>query len=464
VTVLVNFVEIAIRAETGPMIRVDDFNLKLVAMKARELIKETDIKFDPEEPVNTDNTVADELWDLGFRLFLETGILSIQTRRRIVFDESEVKHALKNVKSRLEVGQGKDRRILYNRGIEDSKPPIIFGGPFNCDVSEDIFIKMNEAYAREEIIDLLELPGYIRSLYGIDVRPESALAIYKSIFYAKWAREAIARAGRPGMPIVGFAEMAMHDLAMAIDESGIRTTDPVIIMMLPELQIDDIGLGRLAFYKYRGHPIYIAATPLIGGFAGGPETAAIVGVATHIAEMMLGAEILHMGPQHVKYRSQTNIHSLWMASRVKQAIARNTKLINLTSHTEAGRPGSKQFMYEFSALEISVVPSGSHVAGPRPADLKFDNHNSPLMARLLGEVGHAAAKLKRDDANEIVKELYKKYKDKLDFAVSPVGKPFEELYDLNTLKPRPEHLKQYEEVKKELEDLGLKFKTLDYVN
>ncbi|MHA1778043.1 MAG: monomethylamine:corrinoid methyltransferase, partial [Candidatus Heimdallarchaeaceae archaeon] len=56
------------------------------------------------------------------------------------------------------------------------------------------------------------------------------------------------------------------------------------------------------------------------------------------------------------------------------------------------------------------------------------------------------------------------YKDKLDFAVSPVGKPFEELYDLNTLKPRPEHLKQYEEVKKELEDLGLKFKTLDYVN
>jgi len=454
---MVNFVEIAKRAETGPMISAEDFSLKLLATKVRELLKETDIKFNPEEPVNTDNSVADELWELGYRLFLETGIYCINTRRRIIFDESEVKHALKNAKDKLEVGEGKDRRVLYPRDVEDTKPPIIFGGPFNCDVSEKVFVLMNEAYAREEIIDLLELPGYIRSLYGIDVRPESALAIYKALLYIKWAREATSRAGRPGMPVVAFAEMAMHDIAMAL-EGFLRKTDPVVIMIISELQIDDIGLGRIAFYKYRGNPIYIAATPLVGGYGGGPEGTAIVGVATHIAELMLGAEILHMGPQHIKYKSQTNIHSLWMASRVKQAIARNTKLINLTSHTTSGRPGSKQYAYEFAALEIAVVPSGSHVAGPRPADLKYDNHNSPLMARLFGEIAHAAAKLKREDANEIVLELYNKYKDKLDFEVAPVGKPFEELYNLDTLEPKEEHYKLYLEVKKELEELGLQFK------
>ena len=117
-------------------------------------------------------------------------------------------------------------------------------------------------------------------------------------------------------------------------------------------------------------------------------------------------------------------------------------------------------MYEIAALATSVVPSGSHVAGPRPADPKFDNHNSPLMARFLGEVAHAASKFKLETANEIAKTLYEKYKDKLDFEVAPVGKPFEELYDINTLKPRPEHYKQYQEVKMELADMGFEFEEI----
>jgi len=454
---MVNFVDVVLRAEKGKMMDLNDFNMNVLAKSIRELLQETDIKFDPSEPVNTDKSVADEIWELGYRLFLKTGIYSINTRRLITFEEWEVKHALKNATDKLELGEGKDKRILFHRNVEDSRKPIIFGGPFNCDVSEDIFVRFNEAYAREEIIDLLELPGYIREMYGEIVRPESAIAVYKAIKYAQGAREAISRAGRPGMPIVGFAEMAMHDVAMDIDERGLRKFDPVVIMIISELQMDDVGFGRIAYFKYRGHPIYIAGTPLVGGFAGGPVGTAILGVATHIAELMLGADILHMGPQHIKYKSQTNIHSLWYASRAKQAIARHTKLINLTSFTESGRPGSKQFMYEIAALATSVVPSGSHVAGPRPADPKFDNHNSPLMARFLGEVAHAASKFKLETANEIVKTLYEKYKDKLDFEVAPVGKPFEELYDLNTLKPRPEHYNQYLEVKKELMDLGFEF-------
>ncbi|MGQ4914678.1 MAG: monomethylamine:corrinoid methyltransferase [Candidatus Asgardarchaeia archaeon] len=452
---MVNYIDVAIRAETGPMIAEEDFNMKLIAMKAAEYSKEIDFKFDPKEPVNTDNTLADEIWDAGLRFFLDVGIYSVKTRRRIVFDESEVKHALKNVKSRLEVGQGKDRRVLYNRGVEDTKPPVIFGGPFNCDVSEEMFVRFNEAYAREEIIDVLFLPGYLKTLSGLDVRPDSGLSSRTVVLYGRWSREAIARAGRPGMAIVGHAIMGLNEIGVTNEDWGLRVTDPRAMVMLPELQVDDVTLSRLVYYIQYGAPIYIAFTPLVGGFAGGPESTTIVATASHIAAVMLGGEIIHMGPQHVRYRHQTNIHSLWVASRVKQAVSRNSKMIHLTSHTTAGRAGSEQFLYEFAALEIDVVPSGSHVAGPRPADLKFNNHNSPLAARLFGEVGHAAAKLKRDEANELVLKLYDIYKDKIDFEAAPVGKPFEELYDVNTLKPKPEHYEQYMKVKKHLADLGL---------
>ena len=208
---MVNFNEVAIRAETGPMMAEQDFDMNKVARKAAELRKEIDFKFDPKEIVNTDMSLADELWEAGLKLFLETGVYSTRTRRVITFDESEVKHALKNARDRLEVGQGKDKRILYNRGINDNRPPIVFGGPFNCDVSEDMFVRFNEAYAREEIIDLLFLPGYLKTIHGLDIRPDSGLSGKTVILYARWSREAIERAGRPGLAIVGHGIMGLND-------------------------------------------------------------------------------------------------------------------------------------------------------------------------------------------------------------------------------------------------------------
>ena len=458
---MVNFNEVAIRAETGPMMAEQDFDMNKVARKAAELRKEIDFKFDPKEIVNTDMSLADELWEAGLKLFLETGVYSTRTRRVITFDESEVKHALKNARDRLEVGQGKDKRILYNRGINDNRPPIVFGGPFNCDVSEDMFVRFNEAYAREEIIDLLFLPGYLKTIHGLDIRPDSGLSGKTVILYARWSREAIERAGRPGLAIVGHGIMGLNEIGVTNEEWGLRRTDPRAMVMLPELKVDDVTLSRLGYYSMYGAPLYIAFTPLVGGFAGGPESTAIVSVANHIGALMLGADIIHMGPQHIRYRHQTNPHSLWVANRVKQAITRNTKMIHLTSHTTAGRTGSEQYAYEFATLELTVVPSGSHIAGPRPADLKFDNHNSPLMARLFGEIGHATAKLKLEETNDMILTLLEKYKDRMDFESAPIGKPFEELYDVNTLKPTKEHYEMYLKVKKELIDLGLELE-MDY--
>ncbi|MEM3041514.1 MAG: monomethylamine:corrinoid methyltransferase, partial [Nitrososphaerota archaeon] len=81
---------------------------------------------------------------------------------------------------------------------------------------------------------------------------------------------------------------------------------------------------------------------------------------------------------------------------------------------------------------------------------------SPLEMKLMGEVAYAAYRLKRENANDLVKTLLKKYEDRLD--KPPEGKKFQEVYNVETLKPRPEWLQIYLKMKSELENLGLDFK------
>jgi hypothetical protein len=192
------------------------------------------------------------------------------------------------------------------------------------------------------------------------------------------------------MPICGHAVMAANEIACTNEAWGLRQTDPRAMVLLSELQVDDVTMTRLGYYLSYGCPIYVAFTPLVGGYGGGPDGTAIVATASYVASVMLEAEICHLGPQHIKYKQQTNNHSLFVGSLANQAVARNSHIIATTSHTTAGRPGSDQYPYEFSALALAVVPSGSNVTGPRPAEPLGFNDVSPLMARLFAEVAQAA--------------------------------------------------------------------------
>jgi methylamine--corrinoid protein Co-methyltransferase len=379
----------------------------------------------------------------------------MNSRRVVRFSADEIDDALRFSRPQQAMGTGKDRVSIHHRQVEDPRKPFVFCGPFNANVHEDMFVRLNEAFSQEKIVDCLFFPGYLNELDGQLIRPTSALASRAAILYGQWAREAVRRAGRPGMAIAGHAVMAPSEIACTNEEWGLRATDPRAIVLISELQVDDVSLTRLAYYQAYGCPIYMAFTPLIGGYGGSAAGTAVVAVASFIASIMLGGEIVHIGPQHIKYRQQTNQQSLFLASLANQAVARNTSIIATTSHTTSGRPGSAQYAYEFSALVLTAVTSGSNVSGPRPAEPLGNNNVSPLMGRLFAEVAHAAAGMSRDAATPIVQALYDKYKDSLDLEKAPKGKPFEELYDLKTLMPTPEHQALYAQVKDELVRLGV---------
>jgi len=450
-----NFKEVAKRAETGPLMEANDFLMQRVAANVVKLQKEYDVRWDGKTLVNLDDDLADRCWAAGKELLLTSGLYSMNSRRVIEFSPEEVEHALRFAPSRLTMGEGKDVVTIHHRDVEDSRLPFVFSGPFNADTHEDMFVKLNEAFAQERIIDCLFLPGYLKELDGLMIRPNSGLSSRAAVLYGQWSREAVRRAGRPGMPICGHAVMALNEIACTNEAWGLRQTDPRAMVFISELQVDDVTLTRLAYYAAYGCPLYLGFTPLVGGYGGGPDGTAIVAAASFVAGAVLGFEICHIGPQHLKYKQQTNNHSLFLGSLANQATNRNSHIITTTSHTTAGRPGSDQYPYEFSALALSVVPSGSNVSGPRPAEPLGFNNVSPLMARLFAEVAQAAAGMNREKAALIVEQLYEKYKDKIEFKEAPKGQPFEELYDVDTLRPTPEHQATYERVREELIRLGV---------
>ena len=450
-----NFKEIAKRSETGPLTESKNFLMKTVATQAMKLTKKYDISWDGKTFVNLDDDMADRCFQAGRELFIKSGLYSMNSNRVVHFSEEEVDDALRYTRHQVQMGAGKDRVTAHHRQVEDPRPPFIFCGPFNANVHENMIVRLNEVFSREKIVDCLFFPGYLNEVDGQLIRPTSALATQMAISYGQWAREAVRRAGRPDMAIAGHAVMAPGEIACTNESWGLRSTDPRAIVLISELQVDDVSLTRLAYYLSYGCPIYMAFTPLIGGYGGNVAGTAVVAVASFIGSIMLGGDVVHIGPQHMKYKQQTNQHSLFLSSLANQAVARNSRIIATTSHTTSGRPGSAQYAYEFSALALASVTSGSNVSGPRPAEPLGNNNVSPLMGKLFAEVAHAAAGMTRDGVTPIVEALYEKYKDKLDLENAPKGQPFEELYDLSTLTPTPEHQAIYDQVKEELIGLGV---------
>jgi len=454
-----NFKEIAKRGETGPLMEAGDFLMKRLSANVLKLQKSHDIRWDGKTLLNLDDAMADRLWEAGRELLLASGIFSMSSKRVIELSAAEIDEALRFAPDRLPMGSGKDAVTAFHRGVEDPRRPFVFSGPFNADTSEEMFVHLNEAFAQERLIDSLLFPGYLKVLDGQMIRPTSALSSRAAMLYGQWAREAVRRAGRPGMPITGHAVMALNEIACTNEAWGLRSTDPRAMVLISELQVDDVTMTRLAYYQAYGCPIYLAFTPLVGGYGGDPAGTAIVAAASFIAAAVLGGEVAHIGPQHIKYKQQTNAHSLFLASLANQAVARNSRIIATTSHTTSGRPGSgeeaAQYPREFSALAICAVASGSNVTGPRPAEPLGFNNVSPLMARLFAEVAHAAAGLSRETASGIVGKLFERYKDRIDLERAPKGQAFEEMYDVKSLRPTAEHQEVYDRVREELVALGL---------
>lgn len=446
--------EIFKRAKKGEGMKEIDFDMKL-SRKVAELTKEYDIKFNKEEIITTDNTLADDVYKAAIDLTLDVGIYVMDTHSVIKFDESELKEAIRSAPLRLVVGEGKDARVLEQRKIEDAKPPLIIGGDAGAPVDDEMYFKMALSYLKEPIIDIIDHASIVK-FHGIDVESGTVLESYATRREMRLIREAARIMGRPGIHIIGgeSSTTLMGDIAIMSPEY-LRPTDAHLIPVLNEMKTDYNNLGRVVSALEYGVFNVTLPDPIIGGFARGPEGVAIV----HVAEFFMGRLIYfadyHIGhPIHMTLGSTSTPECLWVISTVGQAVARNTNFIITGNVWPNAGAGSKMILDEIVANTIVSTIVGAHPLGVTGTNGKYP-HASGLETRFMGEVAHAVVrnKLKREDANDIVTHYLRKYEDKL--KNPDIGKPFPELYDLETLTPKKFWLDTYLEAKKEIADNGL---------
>jgi len=449
------------RAETGPVKTEKDFTLKRYWPRLKELIKDYDIKYDPENLVPTDDTLLDDSFRAGMDLLLDVGFLCTDSSRVITFEESEIKETLRNLPGKGMLGEGKDAVLFEHHDLEDKRFPTILSGPTGTPLSEEYALKIYESYAKEPLVGVIYM-GAPKSIEGLTVKVGSPLELQAEITNIAWARTATRRVGRPGLALYGVCFPSLSvDMASSSPEYGYRKTDLRCLWPLPQMKVDYATLTRALHFAHYGIKSNTAGIGYIGGLAGGPEGALVTTIAECLGVTVLfqpfTIQAIPLNNLYSPWVGESDAMSLWANCVANAALNKNTKMILLFGcYTYAG-PCTEMCLWEEAAESIAGAAVGAHPYGPAPNSGLIVDHCTGMEARFRGEVAYAATGIKREDANEIVKEIVAKYEEVIESRKPPYGKSFAECYDTKTITPSKEYLDIYEKVRRELEDLGLEF-------
>ena len=451
--------EVLDKTLTGKPANKREWDYKIVPQTIMKTLRDYKLlkTFDPENPVNTDESLADEFWEAGFALALELGMFCPETGRIVKFTEEELKEGLERAPKQVYLGIGKDKILLKHRRPEDPTPPAAAMSALGLIVSEELYIPICQSIAQYRVVDIL-LGCTFEKILGRSVRARTPYETLAGFYEAQAIREALRRAGRPGMPVYG-VEGAPTEYGVfgGFIWGGFEPERTIAICLLPEpLVLSYRILHRVAVAVTVGAPLEAGHLFTIGGYAGPPEGAALGAVAGHILQAAsMQPTVDESSIIDGRYFGNGGREALWALSVANQAKSRNSHVMIHEGTAQVAGPGTDMILYESAAIAMTLVASGAAVImGTRPAACRYPNYCSGLENKFCAEVVKASAGLKLEKANEIVKELVPKYEGKL--KRPPKGKSFTELTDLKTLQPVKEWVEIYERVWRELEDLGLK--------
>lgn len=444
------------KAENGPVVDESDWDRVYVYERLKELVKKYDVRFSKGTMVPADDALADRVFEAGMELARESGIYCLDTKRRLVFTQDELDQALATAPLEVPIGEGDDLVTIIHRKPDENSRVAVNGGPYGTLVSEELFIPLMLSYAQEPLIDIIDDASFV-STHGRPIRagsPWEAVACWQE---AQYSFEVIRRAGRPGMAI-GAAENGPTEIGelSSLTYGGYRPTDWHRASFVSELKVSYAELIKSIHFAHTGSFANVFYNPIYGGFVGGAEGMAVASAAGIVLlKACLNGTTYNPGPSHAHLSCDTYppmIPSLMVAL---QAINRNTNLLTTAFVKPTGGPGTKDILYETAAYTLAGVSSGvSLMEGVQSATGRFTEHVSGLEARFMAQVAHAAEGLARKEANPIVCQLVAKYEQNQKSL--PAGKPFHEVYDVETIQPLPEWQQIYDDVCQEVEHFGIK--------
>ncbi len=459
---MIGFWEVIRRSEKGPFIKEGDFDRK-VGLLARQMVEKYGIKYDPENVIPADDDLADRVFQAGLELFLELGIYCRDTSRLMKFSRDEVEWALKHAPTKVTYGQGPDIRVVTHRSIEDTKLPFCFNTPVGCTVAEERFVAMVQSYAQEPLSDTFS-SAFSQTVQGRPIKSGTPQEVEAAIWNVIKLREAARAAGRPQIGIhnlISNAERTDATLAAMQAEFGAQPNDGLAVAATAEMKVDYERIKKTVFLRHSPYNTYGLYGPIMGGYAGGPESTAIVHVAHHFLGLLAFEAQWHDGfPLHLMQGCNSTRDLLWLISVTAQGLSRNTHLLIGVSPFTAAGPCTEMVINEIAAIVLAATVSGLNLNLVAVARNKLPEHSSGMEARIGAETGHLVARqgIKREQANKIVKKILIQYEDQI--ADAPKGKRFDECYNLDTVQPTQEYLDLYERGKEKLKRFGLDYSLL----
>jgi len=448
-------IEILARAEQGPLLEEKDFEIKIVAPTAKKLTNEYCIQREEGVIIPSDNDLADRLYQAGFDFAVEVGMFCVNSSRRIMWTAEEYTDILRKCPKKATLGSGKDAVDVHSRTPEDDTPLMIIGGAYGIEVPEDIFVPLMLSYAQEEIIDVIDNPTLER-VYGHPPKAGSPWEVVGGWREAQLSREVVNRAGRPNMCVAGveLSPTALGEIS-ASSWGGFRPTDLHHAAGVSEFRTNYDSLSKIAHITHIDGLIYAFMACIYGGYFGGAEGVALgLTAAGIVLNQNYLSTIISLSSVHPFLQCTTTPELIWAFSVASQALSRNTGLLFSSLVRPSAGPGTKTMLYENSAFSLMTTVSGqSFIQSSMSAAGTKASHASGLDAKISAEVSHAALGMSREQANKIAIDLYKLYGPELENR--HIGKPFEEVYDIDSVRPTHEWEETYRQVTLDLNDFGL---------
>ncbi len=447
------------KAHNGPVYKERDFNLGVVAKTISAKVKEHGLTntCDTDDPIGSDDDLADRVYQAGFEAAVEIGLLCSDTNRAIRFSVDELQATIDQAPSEFWLGEGDQRVHFQHRGLDDPTMPV-WTVPLSIAVSEDMFVPMVQGLASLPVVDCLEGPS-LETIYGYPLRSGSPYEHLSGRYQADLMYEGIRRAGRVGMPMDAIGSSTTHYGLMGGYgvEGGYRPKhDLVTILSIADFWTSYESLFKLTQVQVAGGEHISASTwIMLGGYSGGPEGAAVACVAyTLLMFAVFQGSRAGVPPFDLAYMGNSGRRAQWALSVSNQAITRNTQTVYHSVANQVAGPGTKMLLFETVAAMTNMAVTGvTNVVGTRSAGGRLTDYLTPLEHQLGGEVFKAAAGMSRELGNEVVKHFIPKYED--DLRAPPDGRPFQDLYDLESLEPIPEWYQMYQEVREEAIQAGL---------
>lgn len=452
-----DYLQLIDRFETGEQMEKDRWDVDQIALKTRELVIKYHLAWDKSVIIPDDPDMVDRIFQAGLELANQVGVYSMSTRRVLKFEPNELEDGLKRMPVNLEMGVGADARTLYARQIMDPHLPLIWAGNPGVPTPEELFLPNVMSWMQEPIIDMVTC-GSLTQVQGRDVQTREPSEIVATRTELKLLREGLRQVGRPGMGMLAAQSSVseLGDLSVAHPDY-LRPCDAHLVPMLNELIMDNRNIARAVNSLDYGMRNASLACVMVGGLAGDAPGSAVVQVASFIAANLVCLADYHLlHPIHIRHVATSTRSVMWVQSVVEQAFARNAPCIIVADIYPKSGAMTRELFYEVAANAITITVSGGHLEGVGAADGAAPNATG-LDVRWMGEVGHAVTRQHIDlsHANSLVLKLLEKYEYVFDQPKGNPGVSFDQAYNLETLQPRPQWMRMYEEVKAELNQMGL---------